>query len=163
MSKTKAFDFLLEDHEGKRHSLKSIKSKYVVLYFYPKDSTPGCTLEALEFSQLLSQFKKLGARVVGISGGDNRSKEKFCKKHKLSVLLLSDRDFAVAKAYGAYGPKTFMGRKFQGIYRNTYLIDKSRKIVGVFESVKVAGHAATVLDHLASLVRPTRSEDGEVL
>jgi peroxiredoxin Q/BCP len=116
-----------------------------VLYFYPKDDTPGCTLEAKEFSQFLEKFKSRNVRVVGVSGGDEKTKAKFCAKYSLKVPLLSDTDFKVATSYGAYGLKKFMGRTFQGIFRKTFLVDKAGKIARIFDTVKPEGHAEEVL------------------
>lgn len=141
----KAPDFTLTDRNGEQYSLKSFKERFVVLYFYPKDDTPGCTVESKEFSDALKKFAKLDAAVVGISGGTDRTKAKFCEKHELKLLLLSDPDFSLAQAYGAYGEKTFMGRKYNGIMRETFILDESRKIVKKFENVKPAGHAEEVL------------------
>lgn len=148
---SKAPTFNLKDKDGVAHTLSSFKSNFVVIYFYPKDNTPGCTLEAQDFSRLLPQFKKAKAEVVGISGGDEKSKTKFCEKHKLNVLLLSDPEFSVSKAYNAYGQKKFMGRNFQGIFRSTFVLNKKREIIKVFEQVKAAGHAEEVLKFVCSL------------
>lgn len=145
----KAPKFLLLDKDGQKTSLESFPNEKVVLYFYPKDDTPGCTLEALEFTKQLSRFKKLGVSVVGISGGDPRSKSKFCLKHSLAVPLLSDSDFSVSEAYGVYGEKTFVGRKYKGIFRSTFVVNlKSGLIEQVFDSVKPEGHAVEVLEAL---------------
>lgn len=137
--------FSLKDKDGKAHSLETPKAEYTVLYFYPKDDTPGCTLEAKEFSQYIAKFASRNARVVGVSGGDEKSKAKFCAKYSLKVPLVSDTDFKVAKAYGAYGMKKFMGRSFQGIFRKTFLVDKAGKIARIFDTVKPEGHAEEVL------------------
>ena len=146
----KAINFILKDKDGKEHFLSDMKTKYTVLYFYPKDDTPGCTLEAIEFTSKLPELKKLGASVVGISGGDEKTKKKFCEKHDLGVLLLSDTHFETSKKYGVYGEKHFMGRKYDGIFRTTFILDKDHKIVHVFESVKPEGHAMEVLSFLKS-------------
>lgn len=143
--------FSLKDKDGKPHSLSEAKADYTVLYFYPKDDTPGCTLEAKEFSELLPKFKSRNVRVVGISGGNEKSKTTFCKKHALKVPLLSDTNFKVAKSYGAYGAKKFMGRSFKGIFRKTYLVDSSGKIAKVFPTVKPEGHAEEVLAAIEEL------------
>ena len=135
--------FSLKDKDGKAHSLG--KAEYTVLYFYPKDDTPGCTLEAKEFSHLIQQFKSRNVEVVGVSGGNEKTKASFCKKHSLKVPLVSDSNFKVAKSYGAYGLKKFMGRSFEGIFRKTFLVDKSGKIAHIFDSVKPEGHAEEVL------------------
>lgn len=149
--KKKAPQFSLPDKDGMMHSLKEWKDNYIVVYFYPKDDTPGCTIEALEFSSTLKQFAKLGARVVGISGGDEKSKASFCKKHKLQVLLLSDGDFAVAKRFESYGAKTFMGRKYTGILRSTFVLDANHKILKRYDNVSAKGHAEEVLGFITAL------------
>src|SRR3989344_5487397 len=96
----KAINFLLKDKEGREHSLEDINSDYIVLYFYPKDSTPGCTIESQEFTQDLDKFRKLNISIVGISGGNEESKKKFCERYNLRIILLSDSDFSVSKKYG---------------------------------------------------------------
>ncbi len=148
---TKAPEFDLTDREGKRFQLASFKSEYLVLYFYPKDDTPGCTIEAKEFSEFAAKLSRAGAKVVGISGGTDRTKEKFCVKHSITIPLLSDPEFEVAQAYGAYGDKVFMGRKFKGILRQTFLLDGARNVVKVFDKVKPEGHAAEVLAAIKEL------------
>ena len=137
--------FSLKDKDGKAHSLATSEAEYTVLYFYPKDDTPGCTLEAKEFSQFISKFASRNVRVVGVSGGDEKTKAKFCAKYSLTVPLVSDTNFKVAKSYGAYGTKKFMGRTFQGIFRKTFLLDKAGKIARIFDTVKPEGHAEEVL------------------
>lgn len=145
----KAPKFSLRDKDGERRGLDSFRTEKVVLYFYPKDDTPGCTLEAVEFSKSLAKFKQLGYSVVGISGGDDRSKAKFCLKHSLSVPLLSDPDFSVSESYGVYGEKMFMGRKYKGIYRTTFVVNvKSGLVEHVFEEVNPKGHSEEVLKTL---------------
>lgn len=147
----KAYNFSLKDKNGTLHTLNDIKSDYIVLYFYPKDSTPGCTIEANEFNKHLKEFKKLNAFIIGISGGDEASKTKFTKKYDINLLLLSDPDFKTAKKYDSYGEKTFMGRKFNGIFRNTYILDKNKFILKSFLKVKAEGHAQEVLNFLKNL------------
>lgn len=144
----KAPDFSLCDRRGKAHRLSDLRGRTVVLYFYPKDDTPGCTIEAVEFNALLDRFKKLGAEIVGVSGGDDRSKSKFCEKHDLEVTLLSDSDFEVSKRYGAYGEKSFMGRKFKGILRTTFVLSANREVIKRFDNVKAKNHAEAVLEFL---------------
>jgi len=131
----KAPNFKLKDLNGKSYTLADVQADYTVIYFYPKDDTPGCTLQAKDYTKNLAKFKKLNAEVIGISGGTDATKKSFCKKHGLKVLLLSDTDYAVSKKWGAWGMKSFMGRKYEGIMRNTYLLDKTGKILGVWESV----------------------------
>jgi peroxiredoxin Q/BCP len=137
--------FSLKDKDGKAYSLGASKTDYTVLYFYPKDDTPGCTLEAKEFSKFIEKFHARNVSVVGVSGGNEKTKAKFCAKHALKVPLVSDTDFKVAKSYGAYGTKQFMGRTFQGIFRKTFLVDNAGKIARIFDTVKPEGHAEEVL------------------
>jgi peroxiredoxin Q/BCP len=137
----------LPDEEGKKYKVKYPS----VVFFYPKDDTPGCTLEAKGFSKLASKFKKLGVDLVGISGGTSASKEKFCKKHKLSVKLLADEDFEVSKLFGVYGDKKFMGKTYKGIKRTTFVIDKKGKVVKVYDSVKPESHPEEVLEFLKGI------------
>ena len=146
--KRKAPSFALQDKEGMVHSLGSIKSSYIVIYFYPKDNTPGCTLQAKAFTEHLNDLISLGATVLGISGGDEKSKQKFCEQHALEVTLLSDTDFAVAKKYGVYGKKTMMGKEFMGIERVTFILDEKRDIVKVLKDVKPEKHAEEALQFL---------------
>jgi len=144
---SKAPTINLKNQENK--PWKATKSnKFTVLYFYPKDDTPGCTLEGKEFTKHLPKFKSLKTEVVGISGGTTTSKEKFCKKYNLDITLLSDEDFKIAKSFGAYGEKSFMGRKYLGIHRYTYVIDSAGKVVKVFTQVKPGEHAQEVLEFL---------------
>jgi peroxiredoxin Q/BCP len=145
---TKAIDFSLKDKDGKAHSLKDIKSDFIVLYFYPKDNTPGCTIEANGFNKDLDKYKKLKTAVIGISGGDEKSKTKFCEKNKLTILLLSDTDFSVSKKYGVYGEKSFMGHKYLGISRTTFILDKDRKIIKIYEKVNPISHSKEVIAFL---------------
>lgn len=147
----KAIDFKLKDKDGKEWSLKDINAKYTVLYFYPKDDTPGCTIEAIDFTKGMADLKTVGATVVGISGGNEKTKAKFCDKHKLNVLLLSDTDFKVSEKYGVYGEKSFMGRKYMGISRVTFILDKNKKVIKVFEKVNPLGHAKEVLAALKAI------------
>jgi peroxiredoxin Q/BCP len=147
----KAPQFSLKDKDGNVYRLKDTSSEYTVLFFYPKDSTPGCTIEAREFSEASATFNRRKIRLIGISGGDQKSKTKFCEKHELKVALVSDSDFAVSTAYGVYGEKKFMGRVFDGIHRTTFIINKGGKILHVFEKVKPAGHADEVLGVIKSL------------
>jgi peroxiredoxin Q/BCP len=144
--------FSLKDAEEQVFSLDNFKGKYVVLYFYPKDNTSGCTLEALDFSRLQSEFKMKNAVVIGVSKDSCQSHRKFIDIHKLTVLLLSDSDSETQKKYGVWRPKRFMGREFLGTIRATFLIDPSGKIVHIWDSVSVKGHAEDVLDRLQKIV-----------
>ncbi|MFH1209457.1 MAG: peroxiredoxin [archaeon] len=147
----KAFDFRLKDKDGKTYSLKEFKKNYIVLYFYPKDSTPGCTLEAKEFNDHLDDFKKLNTQIIGISGGDEKTKTKFCDKHKLKLLLLSDTDFSISKKYKVYREKSFLGKKFLGIVRTTFVLDKSYNIIKQYDKVNPIGHAKEVLKFVKNI------------
>jgi len=157
-SEDDAIDFSLKDRTGTQYSFKDFRNKNLVLYFYPKDDTPGCTIEANSFNQHLSAFKKLNTEVIGISGGDEQSKEKFCKKYGLKLLLLSDPDFGISRTYGVYGEKSFLGRKFMGIRRTTFILNKNRKILKVYEAVKPEAHAQEVLEFLKAFKKQEEAE-----
>jgi peroxiredoxin Q/BCP len=144
----KAPSFKLKDKDGSEHSLSSIETPYIVIFFYPRDNTPGCTIEAKGFSDALAKFKRQDTTLIGISGGDEKSKTKFCNKHDLGVLLLSDTDFAVSKKYEVYGPKQFMGKKFEGISRASYILDENRKIIQSYPKVKPSEHPLEVLEFI---------------
>jgi peroxiredoxin Q/BCP len=136
--------FCLPGAEGKEVCLGSFHGKWVVLYFYPRDNTPGCTLEAIQFSRALEEFAVLGAQVIGVSTDSPESHVKFAEKHDLTVLLLSDPDHRVIEAYGAWKPKTFFGKEILGTSRDTFLIDPEGKIAEVWRKVSVKGHAEEV-------------------
>jgi len=140
------FDAL--DESGARHSLQSYKGKTVVLYFYPRDSTPGCTIEACDFRDNLSAFKKKGAVILGVSGDSAKSHQNFKQKQNLSFPLLLDEDHGISSVYGVWGEKMMYGRKFQGIVRSTFVIGKDGKIEQVFRKVSVPGHVKAVLETL---------------
>jgi len=140
--------FTLPDGTGKAVSLGDFRGKSVVLYFYPRDSTPGCTTEACDFRDNLSRVKRLGAVVLGVSADSVKSHAKFSAAHDLTFPLLSDESRTVCEAYGVWQQKSFMGRKFMGIVRSTFIIDGGGKIVKVFSPVKVAGHVDEVLNVL---------------
>jgi peroxiredoxin Q/BCP len=144
-------DFTLPSSEGGTLSLKALRGKPVVLYFYPRDNTPGCTREACAFSDLLARFRKAGAAVLGVSPDSLPSHQKFRAKHGLAFPLLSDPEKEVAKAYGAFGPKVMYGKKVLGIIRSTFLIDATGRVLKVFPKVKVDGHAEEVLAALQDL------------
>ncbi len=139
---SKAPDFKLMGSDGKEHTLSEFKGNYLILYFYPKDDTPGCTVEAKEFNSTLSEFESKGARIVGVSKDDLKSHEKFKNKYELNFLLLSDPESKVIKAYDAYGDRGIFG---MGTLRKTFLIDKDGKIVKVFDKVNPKGHGEQVL------------------
>lgn len=146
----KAPTFSTKDSEGKSVKLSDYKGQRLILYFYPRDNTPGCIKEACSFRDEFSQLKKLGLRVVGISGDSEASHKKFIAKFDLPFTLLMDEDHAIAKAYGSYGEKTFMGRRFLGIHRTTFVIGADGKIEKIFRKVKAEGHAKQVIDAVGS-------------
>jgi len=137
--------FSLDNAEGERVSLKDFAGKTVVLYFYPRDNTPGCTLEAQDFQKALPEFKKRKAVVLGVSPDTSASHCKFRDKFDLSFELLSDPDHAVLEKYGAWGEKTLYGKKSLGVLRSTVIIDKAGNVQKVFPKVKVNGHVEAVL------------------
>jgi peroxiredoxin Q/BCP len=131
--------------------LKDFRGKWVVLYFYPKDNTPGCSREATDFSALIDMFFDLGSVVIGISRDTIDSHRKFAEKYGIRVLLLSDRDGNVIKAYGAWGKKKMYGKETEGIIRSTFIIDPEGKIRKVWYNIKVDGHAKEVLNFLKAV------------
>lgn len=141
----KAPDLKLPSDDGKVISLKEFRGKKVVLYFYPKDNTPGCTREACSFRDAYDLFLEKGAVVVGVSADDGTSHEKFRKKHGLPFYLLSDTGHSVLKAYDVWGKKSMYGKSFMGIIRSTFIIDEKGKITKVFPKVSPEGHAEEVL------------------
>ncbi len=143
----KAFLFSLPSTKGDQFDLKKIKEN-VVIYFYPKDDTPGCTLETKDFSKLYKEFKKNKTEVVGISKDSMTSHLKFKQKYKVPFQLLSDEDVKVQKKYKVWGMKSFMGRKFKGTIRSTFLVDKNKKILKSWSNVRVLNHAKEVLEFL---------------
>lgn len=141
----KAPDFKLTDTHGNTVALSELKGQKVVLYFYPKDNTPGCTKEACSFNDGLKAFRKKNIAVFGISPDDNKSHRKFTEKFDLGFPLLSDTDHKVAEKYGAWGKKKLYGKEYDGIIRSTFIIDEKGTIQHVFEKVKVEIHADEVL------------------
>lgn len=135
----------IPDQDGKPVTLKSFKGKQVVLYFYPKDDTPGCTKESCDFRDTESQIMRAGGMIVGVSLDGQESHQKFIKKFGLPFPLLSDEGAAVSKAYGVYKEKNMYGRKYWGIERSTFIIDAEGKVKAMFRKVKVDGHADEVL------------------
>jgi len=147
----KAPDFTLPSSDGKEVSLKDLRGKPVVLYFYPKDDTPGCTREACAFRDAHAAIRKAGAVVLGVSPDSVVSHEKFRAKYKLNFPLLADADKSVAKRYGAFGEKVLYGKKVVGMIRSTFLIDGEGVVRKVFPRVKVDGHDEQVLGALSQL------------
>ena len=143
----KAPNFKLESTSGEIIELNKIKSKYIVLYFYPKDDTPGCTLETKDFNKLLIKFKNLNSIILGISKDSIESHKKFKKKHSIKFDLLSDEEKKSIKAYKTWGKKKFMGREFMGQIRSSFVISKG-KILNEWRNVRVKGHAQEVLEFL---------------
>jgi len=133
--------------------LKNFSGKYIVLYFYPKDDTPGCTIETNDFNKLLPQFKKINCEIFGISKDSLNSHKKFKKKYGIKFDLLSDENKEIIKRYKVWGKKKFMGREFMGLIRSTFLIDKKGKIIKVWKNVKVKDHAKEVLETLKDLIK----------
>ena len=150
---SQAPNFILSDQNNISHDLSDYKGSWVILYFYPKDDTPGCTIETNDFNKLLSKFKKLECEVYGISKDNLKSHDKFRDKYKIKFDLLADEELGVLKKYKVWGKKKFMGREFMGIIRTTYLIDKKGKILKVWDNVKVKDHAKQVLETLQSIVK----------
>jgi len=151
MKLNKAPNFNLKSTNNDFIDLKSIKNEFIVLYFYPKDDTPGCTIETNDFNKLLKSFKKLDCKIFGISKDDLKSHNKFKKKYKIKFDLLADEEKKMIKSYKVWGKKNFMGREFMGIVRSTFLLDKSRKIIKTWKNVKVKDHAKEVLNTLKSI------------
>jgi peroxiredoxin Q/BCP len=135
----------LPDQSGEPVSLKDFTGKQVVLYFYPKDDTSGCTKESCDFRDAITPIKKVGAIVLGVSFDGQESHQKFIKKFTLPFTLLSDEDKAVAKSYGVYKEKSMYGKKYWGIERSTFVIDQAGKLKAIFRKVKVDGHVGEVL------------------
>lgn len=140
----KAPDFLLLDQDGITHTLKQYKGKKVLLYFYPKDDTPGCTTEACNFRDGCKEFEKMGLVVLGVSADSVKSHKKFAQKYELPFPLLSDETKEVCEAYGVWGKKKFMGREYMGIKRMSFLIDEKGNIAKIYEDVKPKEHADEV-------------------
>jgi thioredoxin-dependent peroxiredoxin len=153
---TKAPDFTLDADDGKKRSLRDFAGKTLVLYFYPKDDTPGCTREAQAFSKARAAIAKAGAEVVGVSKDTIASHCRFRDKYDLSIPLLSDPDLTLHKAFGAYGEKTMYGKKVTGVIRSTFIV-KDGKVVRVFPNVKVDGHADQVLAFLTGDSGPVKT------
>jgi thioredoxin-dependent peroxiredoxin len=143
-------DFLLPDQDGQRHKLSDYLGKWVLLYFYPKDDTEGCIAEACGLRDSLADFSSLGAKVLGVSADSVESHRKFAEKFGLPFTLLADPERRAIGAYGVWGEKEMAGKKFMGIFRTSFLIDPTGKIVKIYEKVKPLGHAPEVLADLRS-------------
>ena len=149
----KAPDFSMPATGGQTVSAKSLAGAPYVLYFYPKDDTPGCTTEACDFRDNIKQFEKLGAAVIGVSKDSIASHEKFAKKFDLNFPLASDADGKVCAAFGAWVEKSMYGKKYMGIDRSTFLVDAKGRIAGIWRKVKVSEHVAEVAEALKALAK----------
>ena len=145
---SKAPNFILSSTSKDKYSLKDSLGKFVVIYFYPKDDTPGCTIETNDFNKLIPKFEKLNCEVYGISKDSIKSHDKFKNKYKIKFDLLSDQEIKVLKKYKVWGKKKFMGREFMGTIRSTFLVNKTGKIIKIWNNVKVKDHAKEVFDTL---------------
>ncbi|MBG6202539.1 peroxiredoxin Q/BCP [Labrenzia sp. EL_13] len=144
-------NFDLESDGGARVSLDALKGKPVVVFFYPKDNTPGCTKEAIAFSELIEDFNNLGVTIVGMSPDSAKKHDNFIAKHNLAVRLGADTDTSTAEAYGVWVEKSMYGKKYMGVERSTFLVDKTGKIAQIWRKVKVPGHAEAVLEAAKAL------------
>ncbi len=144
----KAPDFNLPDENGTPRKLGEFKGQFLVLYFYPKDDTPGCTTEACDFRNSINNYKKAGVVVLGISPDSSKSHAKFKEKYSLPFSLLADEGHKICEAYGVWGKKKAMGREYDGVFRTTFLIDPQGVIKHVFENVKPDGHSTEVLSEV---------------
>ena len=144
-------EFSLPDENGTIHTLKDYRGKVVVLYFYPKDDTPGCTTEACSFRDNYSAYIDAGVVILGVSPDTSKSHARFKEKYTLPFPLLADEGHKVCELYGVWGPKKMMGREYEGVLRTTFLIDKDGKVAQVFENVKPSEHSAEVLAAINSL------------
>ena len=147
---TKAPNFKLPSTNKNNYELKDSIGRYVVIYFYPKDDTPGCTIETNDFNKLLPKFKKLNCEIFGISKDNLKSHDKFREKFNVKFNLLSDEKIKVLKKYKVWSKKKFMGREYMGVTRSTFLIDKKGKILKIWDNVKVKNHALEVLEALTN-------------
>ena len=143
-------DFELQSDSGETVRLSDFRGKRVVLYFYPKDDTPGCTTEACEFRDAYDVYRERGIEILGVSPDDVGSHRKFKSKHELPFTLLADQNHETAERYGVWGERSFAGKKYMGINRSTFLIDEDGNVVRAMRGIKPAGHAAAVLDELAA-------------
>jgi peroxiredoxin Q/BCP len=149
----KAKEFELKDQDGVIRKLSDYKGKWVLLYFYPKDDTPGCTIEACSLRDNFHQLEKWGVQILGVSKDSVKSHKKFEEKYKLNFPLLSDESVEIIKAYGAWGKKKFMGREFEGTLRKSFLIDDKGEIKKIYENVNPTKHAGEILADLELLRR----------
>lgn len=144
-------DFTLPKAGGGELSLSEYRGEKVVLYFYPQDNTPTCTLQAIDFSGRADTFKKMGATVIGVSPDSVKSHDRFCAKHGLTIPLVADEDRKVTEAYGVWREKSTFGRTYMGVVRSTFLIDRDGRIAGVWDNVRLKGHIDSVLEAAKTL------------
>jgi peroxiredoxin Q/BCP len=147
----KAPDFSLPNQEGLEVSLKNFKGDWLVLYFYPRDNTSGCTTEGLAFSEKLPSFRRLKTHVLGASADSVKSHQKFCSTKNLKVQLISDENKTLLNDYGVWRKKTNYGREYLGIVRSTFIIDPKQRIAAIWDNVRVKGHVDEVYDELKKL------------
>jgi thioredoxin-dependent peroxiredoxin len=145
-------DFTAKDSSGKSIRLHNYSDRWLILYFYPKDNTPGCTTEAQEFTEYAEKFAELGAMIVGVSPDSEKSHCQFIEKHNLSIQLLSDPDHKIIDTYGVWRLKKFMGKEFMGVVRSTFLITPDGKIAYIWDGVRVKSHVKKVLQKLEEIV-----------
>lgn len=148
----KAPQFELPDQNGNIHKLSDYLGRWLVVYFYPKDDTPGCTKEACSFRDNTQKFKKLGVEVIGISKDSVSSHKKFEKKYSLNFQLLSDPEHKIIEAFGAWGRKKFMGREYDGVFRNTYIVNPQGEIFRTYEKVNPLTHSSQILQDLQTFM-----------
>lgn len=151
----KAPSFSANNQNGDLVKLQDFQSKWLVLYFYPKDNTPGCTVEAKDFSEYSSQFDALGAKIIGVSPDSEKSHCKFIDKHNLSISLLSDPEHQLCETYGVWQLKKFMGKEYMGVVRSTFLISPDANLAHTWSNVRTKGHAEKVLNKLKELLAET--------
>ena len=149
---SKAPDFTLQGDDGKSYTLGSFKGKKIIIYFYPKDNTPGCTKQAVGFTEHLEEFNQLGYTIIGISPDSIKSHQRFREKQDLKIILLADEDKTVANSYGAYGEKMNYGKIFNGIIRSTFIIDEEGNIINALYNVKATGHVERILKNIKEVV-----------
>lgn len=149
----KAKDFALPDQDGKIHTLAQYKGSWVVVYFYPKDDTPGCTKEACNFRDALSELEKIGVIIMGISKDSVASHRKFAEKYHLNFPILSDESKETIKAYGAWGMKKFLGKSFEGTLRKSFLINPEGNLVKIYENVNPSIHAGQILEDMKEFLQ----------
>lgn len=141
-------DFVFPDENGKEKKLSDLRGKKIILYFYPKDNTPGCTAQACNLRDAHADFRKKGIEVIGVSADSEKKHENFSNKYKLTFPLVADTEREVIEAYGVWGPKKFMGREFDGIHRTTFIIDEKGKVEHVIDKVKTKTHADQIKELL---------------